>query len=1563
MLSGFKQPHSPDEPDSKRAKQIIHCPACSYIFTSQSLFGAHFLTDHTHEPPPVVSCPPKAISDRQCVQTAVATAITLAPEEYPSIHTRASLTKLSSTAVGLCPVIQLDQATLQDDHGNSIPMPPEQGLLVDTASTVSYISGELLKMLPKQYFKTLKTGIQLKVSMLGQNSCTMYTDLVSIRLKVGKQEIRITALVMNDANVADPPRLCSHIIEHYSSVLDQKPLISYNHRLQFPAGFKISILLGQPRCWQICGNSEPVDPSEIDPQLFRISTPLGHVLSGTLEKTCACSNMAVSYISATEQLSQNIEKLWSFEQFAQDSEQSLTQSEIQALQWLEDTTVYDSSKKLYTTRLIWSKGKPPPFKNTYSMALKRFLSMERTLLKKPPEITAAVCEAVEEHIRSSAYVAVPPEKESWYKDPENTSIFVIPPRLVFRSESESTAVRYCMDASARAANGEVLNDQLLKGPCQLSNMVCLQLRWRQKRYAFLADLSRMFLSIAIDEQDRDYLCFLWRKPNSGQPIKVYRSHRVVFGIRCSPCVASYILSKHAKSVLQNPNSAENERKAAELLQNSVYCDDILGSADSKSEAISLIKGIESVMATANFSAMKYRSSCVDILKHLPPEKHAKKAMTRLGDSYLFTDSDHAMLEPGLFKSLGSLFEVATDSYAYGGFLDLKARLDDKHSHTKRDVASAVATLSYDLTGYRSAFVLCFRILLKKVMLKDKAAGENNDNRSWNRLLNEEEETLFKELISQLPVLDDVTLKRHLPFHLEFELYGFCDASNNGLAAVFYLRTYDCNTNARLVSFVLGKSKVRPMNTDSDATDSIPRLELMSCCILAELFLTIQEAYQLPTVKYTCFTDSSTVFYWMKAKPGTLNPFQGNRISYIQSSGIKSLHYVRSAENPADLGAKGCHAKDLLPDSGSRWVTGPTWLSQGKQTWPSFQPPSQDYSDQGFLKGFKRTFVVETLLLQTYVTLPLLTHKFHDVTIRLFISSHDWLIVLNRVATILCFLDWLKNRKKRSTRANPRKQLTLSQARIRARLLCFSFIQQKEFSDDFYALSLGESLDKDSPLKGHNPQLTSIKGVMVIRSRSRLDYSTNVTEMYKNPILLPKFASNDLTSLTRSFVMALHTRLFHCTSDALWFHLRQDTFILGGRAQIKKVSRNCVTCNERHTRDNLDRPLMAPLPENRVNLDKYPSLSQISIDYCGPFLCRNTIYSQSDVTTRQNPGKLKKVYILILVDMITRFQWAILCPAMTLDVLLLALKAQFGQWGFPKKIFSDCYSTFKSAGRLLRDVMAKGRHKLEKFALENNFEWSFGVPFSPHSHGNVESAVKLFKNACYTQFKSPLDWFSFQSMVSHCLTGVNRRPLYATETEDRGVIAITPYSLTFGHDGGDVIDFEHLDEHVHADLRVLWQERQKATQKFSKTYKRQYYDKLLLRSFWNQPSKSLVKEGDFLLIDRQDQFSKLHSWPVGKVLSLEKGNDDVVRRVTVRLNNGDYDVTTLPDGTKQVKVLRAPREIVADLHYCRFLEARSSLANPNRQQIATNPDEVVTNTSFVTESRNISVNSDKVLFIL
>lgn len=1511
----------------------------------------------------VVSFPPELdfTVSRQCVQTAVATAFSAEPEVYPHTNTRTALTSLSPTAVGLCPVLKLDQATLQSDSGEQLPMPPNHGMLVDSASSVSYISGELIKIIPQQFVKTLKVGIKLQVAMLGANTCSIFTDLVSLRLCLGTQIMRITALVMKTGKIADTPKICSHIIEQYTPILDQTQY-ELNHALSFSPGFSISLLLGMPSCWQILGKTIPVEPSLKDPQLFYISTPLGHVLSGTLEKNCSCSNMAVSYISATEQLAQNIEKLWAFEQYALDSEQTLSQSELKALQFLEDTTQYDPITRRYTTRLIWANGSPPPFKNTYALAMRRFLAMERTLLRKPPEISAQVTESVEEHIRSKAYCPVPAEKLEWYKDPENPNVFVLPPRLVFRSEHESTACRFCMDASARASNGMVLNDAILKGPCQLTNMVCLQLRWRQKRYAFSADLSRMFLCIEIAEQDRDYLCFLWRKPNSNEPIKLYRSHRVVFGVRCSPCVASYVLLKHAKKILQSPDSTENERKAAELLQSSVYCDDILGSADTKAEAISLIQGIESIMYKAHFSAMKYRSSDVDILKSLPAEKQAKKALTRLGDSYMFEDKDHALLEPGIFKSLGQMFEVATDSYAYGGFSDLKSRMDAKSEYTKRDVASAVAILSYDLTGLRSAFVLCFRVLLKKVMLSDKAQGSNNDNKSWDRILDADEEATFKSLIKQLPVLDDVTLKRHLPFHLEFELYGFADASNVGLAAVFFLRTYDINTNARLVSFVLGKSKVRPMSTDSDAPDSIPRLELQSCCILAELFLTIQEAYSLPNCKYHSFTDSSAVFHWYKSKPGTLNPFQGNRISKIQTSGIKTLHYVRSAENPADLGAKGCFAKDLLPDSGSRWVSGPSWLSQGKQSWPSFDPPSQDYSDQGFLKGFRKTYIVETLLLQTFVTLPLLAHKFHDVTMRLFSSSHTYTKVLNRVATFLCFIDWLKQKKKRSTRANPKTQLTLSQAHTRARLLCFSYIQQTEFSDDFYALSLNEPLDKDSPLKQHNPELTVLKGVMIIRSQSRLIHSTTMLELYKKPILLPRFSHEDLTSLTRSYVVTWHEKLSHCTADPLWFHLRQETFFIGGKAQMKKVAKFCVSCNERRTHDNLPRPIMAPLPDNRLNIEKYPSLSQIALDYAGPFLCKDVIYSTSDVTTRRTGGKLRKVYILILIDMITRYTWAVVTPGLSLDVLLLALKAQFGQWGWPKKIFSDCYSTFKSAGRLLRDVMASNRHKLESFALQNSFEWCFSVPYSPHSHGVVEAAVKLLKSAAHTQFKQPMDFFSFQAEISYCLLGINKRPLCAEETEDKGIIAITPYSLTLGHNA-DVIDIDNLDAHVQADLRVLWQQRQKATHQFAKIYKREYMDRLLSRAYWRNPNECRVQEGDFLLIDRQNMHTKMHYWPIGRVLSLERGHDNVVRRVKCRLNDGQYDIIKNPDGTQKVQVVRAPREILVDLHYCRFLEAKSAYANPNRQpQVPTSHDQVTTNLAFTSQVTH-SVNQDRVLFVL
>jgi len=65
------------------------------------------------------------------------------------------------------------------------------------------------------------------------------------------------------------------------------------------------------------------------------------------------------------------------------------------------------------------------------------------------------------------------------------------------------------------------------------------------------------------------------------------------------------------------------------------------------------------------------------------------------------------------------------------------------------------------------------------------------------------------------------------------LYGFCDASQSAYAAVIYLR------NALgSVQFVVSKTRVAPL-----VQMSIPRLELLSCLLLAKLMAHVKVSFE------------------------------------------------------------------------------------------------------------------------------------------------------------------------------------------------------------------------------------------------------------------------------------------------------------------------------------------------------------------------------------------------------------------------------------------------------------------------------------------------------------------------------------------------------------------------------------------------------------------------------------------------------------------------------------------------------------------------------------------------
>ena len=116
---------------------------------------------------------------------------------------------------------------------------------------------------------------------------------------------------------------------------------------------------------------------------------------------------------------------------------------------------------------------------------------------------------------------------------------------VIRKDKDTTKLRIVFDASAKTF-GPSLNECLYKGP-QLTPLVFdILLRFRAQVIALTADIEKAFHQISVDNDDRDYLRFLWLENIfSDQPtITRNRFARVIFGVTSSPFCLNPTIRKH-----------------------------------------------------------------------------------------------------------------------------------------------------------------------------------------------------------------------------------------------------------------------------------------------------------------------------------------------------------------------------------------------------------------------------------------------------------------------------------------------------------------------------------------------------------------------------------------------------------------------------------------------------------------------------------------------------------------------------------------------------------------------------------------------------------------------------------------------------------------------------------------------------------------------------------------------------------------------------------------------------------------------------------------------------------
>lgn len=614
-----------------------------------------------------------------------------------------------------------------------------------------------------------------------------------------------------------------------------------------------------------------------------LNTIFGYVLMGKLN--CNGSPVSSFFCNTTENsldsLNSTLKTFWEIETVPTLTLSS-PEDELCEQMFLETHMRDDTGK--FIVSLPFRESAPPVFPGMRDLALQRFYSLERRLLKQP-SLYLQYCEFMREYLELGHMDLISPDNISSNTTSPHT--YYIPHHCVLKPDSSTTKLRVVFNASAKTPNQTSLNDHLLTGPKLQRDIFELLLKFRLHTYVLCADIKQMYRMILITPAHRDFQRIIWRF-NTHEPPQDFRLNTVTYGVSSAPYLA-------LRTLLQLATEEElNFPLAANAIKFDTYVDDIVTGCSSLEDARNLQKQLIFIMEKGGFELRKWASNDPDLLSQLPASHLSKHPLT--------FDSD---LENALIKILGLQWNPAQDSFLFS-----VCPLD--RPCTKRNMLSELARV-FDPVGFLAPVTFFTKHLIQKLWTLGIQWDDEPNNeilRAWNQ---------YK---TELPLLSKLQIPRKLISEdaIYYELHSFCDASEKGYAAVIFLKTTHKN-NSISVNFICAKTKVAPLKRIT-----IPRLELCAAVLLTKLISFVSQTYNnlINFRNIYAWSDSQIVLSWIKSPPYRWKTFVSNRVAFIQEKiPPSSWFYIESRHNPADVGSRGLLPSDLL--SHSLWFNGPPFL--------------------------------------------------------------------------------------------------------------------------------------------------------------------------------------------------------------------------------------------------------------------------------------------------------------------------------------------------------------------------------------------------------------------------------------------------------------------------------------------------------------------------------------------------------------------------------------------------------------------------------------------------------------
>ncbi|XP_076389322.1 uncharacterized protein LOC143264752 [Megachile rotundata] len=608
-------------------------------------------------------------------------------------------------------------------------------------------------------------------------------------------------------------------------------------------------------------------------------TKLGWILAGKLpsKESVGTTHCHV----ACNALDTCITKFWELEEPPQESVLSIEERACES--HFINTTTRESTSGRYVVKLPF-KARPPTLGNSYSTALRRFHALERTL-NKSPDLKHEYVKFLHEY-HNLGHMEV-------LNNPNTQTGYYLPHHAVLKHDSLTTKLRVVFDASAKTSNGISLNDALLTGPTIQEELYTLLIRFRSYAYVLTADIEKMYRQVLVHPEDRIYQKILWRD-NSDQPIKTYTLNTVTYGTSAAPFLSTRAM--HQLAI----DEGEHYPRAARVLREDFYVDDLLTGADSYLEAAAIVNEITALCSKGGFRLRQWATNNESLIDEL---QHDKTDATCLR-----LDLDKTI------KTLGVHWNAKEDSLTYS--LSTCATSDRV---TKRTILSKIATL-FDPLGLFGPIIIRAKLIMQSLWKIQV---------DWDESMPTDLHTEWCTYWEELRLLSEFKVKRHITQHncTSIQLHGFCDASERAYGACLYIRSV--NEHGEIASrLITSKSRVAPLKVVT-----LPRLELCAAHLLAKLYATTKHALRHLNFDKTVFwSDSTITLHWLNSEPHMLKTFVAHRVASVQGiTGNHEWRHINSNDNPADLISRGMHTTDCIRSN--LWHCGPSWLILSEEQWP------------------------------------------------------------------------------------------------------------------------------------------------------------------------------------------------------------------------------------------------------------------------------------------------------------------------------------------------------------------------------------------------------------------------------------------------------------------------------------------------------------------------------------------------------------------------------------------------------------------------------------------------------